>query len=78
MNIPFWFTSALESNIGLNIISQYAAGLTLDLHQGLGTARLYRANFKSPLQINRGHLEYAQDKCWEKITSLADLTLQDF
>ncbi|MFQ5677184.1 MAG: o-succinylbenzoate synthase [bacterium] len=39
MDIGFWVTSALESNIGLNIISQWTASLNLKMPQGLGTGQ---------------------------------------
>ncbi|MDP4184714.1 MAG: o-succinylbenzoate synthase [Bacteroidota bacterium] len=51
MNIGWWITSALESNIGLNAIAQWTATLNNPLHQGLGTGQLFTNNFDSPLEI---------------------------
>jgi O-succinylbenzoate synthase len=56
-NIKWWATSALESNIGLNAISQWVAEFDVVMPQGLGTGALYDNNFKSALEI-RG------DKLW--------------
>jgi len=61
MNIGWWMTSALESNIGLNAISQLAAELKVTSHQGLGTGQLYHNNFPSPLKIADGHIQYEGD-----------------
>lgn len=49
--IGYWITSALESNIGLNAIAQWAATLGVDMPQGLGTGALYTNNIESPLRI---------------------------
>lgn len=51
MHIGWWATSALESNIGLNAISQWCATLHNTLPQGLGTGSLYTNNIKMPLYI---------------------------
>ena len=50
-NIGWWMTSALESNIGLNAVSQWCATLDNPLHQGLGTGLLYTDNLPMPLVI---------------------------
>lgn len=63
-SIDWWMTSALESNIGLNAISQFTAQHDITLPQGLGTGQLYHNNIASPLQITNGELWYAQDKSW--------------
>src|SRR5690606_1713151 len=60
-NIPWWATSALESNIGLNAIAQYTATFANPLPQGLGTGALYTKNISSPLYIKRDELMF--DKC---------------
>ncbi|MBD1396307.1 o-succinylbenzoate synthase [Pontibacter sp. JH31] len=54
--IGWWMTSALESNIGLNAISQFTANYPVSLPQGLGTGQLYHNNIESPLQIQAGTL----------------------
>ncbi|TGE28040.1 o-succinylbenzoate synthase [Hymenobacter metallicola] len=63
--IGWWLTSALESNVGLNAISQFAARFaTTDFPQGLGTGQLYTNNIESPLTIRRGQLHYEQNRAW--------------
>lgn len=49
LNIDWWMTSALESNLGLNAIAQFASTYDLILPQGLGTGSLYTKNIGSPL-----------------------------
>lgn len=56
--IPWWITSALESNIGLNAIAQFTADYNPVLPQGLGTGGLYETNFDAPLKIEKGNLLY--------------------
>lgn len=60
MGIDSWITSALESNIGLNAIAQFAAdvyGDHITMPQGLGTGQLFTDNIPMSLEI-RG------DKLW--------------
>lgn len=60
MRIGSWITSALESNIGLNAISQLCSsiyGNDIKMPQGLGTGQLFTDNIPMPLEI-RG------DKLW--------------
>ncbi|MCJ8167646.1 o-succinylbenzoate synthase [Pontibacter sp. E15-1] len=57
-NIGWWNTSALESNIGLNAISQFTANYNITMPQGLGTGQLYHNNIPSGLQIEQGQLWY--------------------
>src|SRR5690606_32090051 len=54
--IKWWITSALESNIGLNAIAQFAAGHNNNLHSGLGTGQLYLNNFNPHTHIRMGYL----------------------
>ncbi|MEM9390509.1 MAG: o-succinylbenzoate synthase, partial [Bacteroidota bacterium] len=42
--IGWWLTSALESNIGLNAVTQFASKMKANGHQGLGTGQLYTNN----------------------------------
>ncbi len=56
-DIPWWITSALESNYGLNAIAQFAAEYENDLEQGLGTGSLYHNNFDSDLRIDSGYIK---------------------
>jgi o-succinylbenzoate synthase len=63
-NIAWWITSALESNVGLNAISQWTYTLNNKMPQGLGTGGLYTNNFDSPLEINKGSLQYNNSLNW--------------
>lgn len=62
--VGWWITSALESNIGLNAISQFTARYPLLTQQGLGTGQLYHNNIASPLTIRNGALYYAPEVSW--------------
>ncbi len=64
MNIGWWATSALESNIGLNAIAQWISSLDTNLPQGLGTGSLYSNNIPSPLVVKNGFLFYDVNKLW--------------
>jgi o-succinylbenzoate synthase len=64
-NIPWWVTSALESNIGLNSIAQWTAQMGVKRTQGLGTGQLFINNIPSPLLIEQGRLNYNQDSVWD-------------
>lgn len=56
LRIPWWITSALESNIGLNAIAQFVSTYPISLHQGLGTGGLYTTNTPSTTEIRDGYL----------------------
>jgi L-alanine-DL-glutamate epimerase-like enolase superfamily enzyme len=58
LEVGWWITSALESNIGLNAISQFTATFQPAMPQGLGTGQLYHNNIPSPLTIRSGFLRY--------------------
>ena len=54
MGIGSWITSALESNIGLNAIAQFASsvyGDNITMPQGLGTGQLFTDNIPMGLDI---------------------------
>ncbi len=53
-NIPWWMTSALESNVGLDAICQFTAEYKNDLPQGLGTGSLYVENTPTSLKVENG------------------------
>ena len=57
-NIPWWMTSALESNLGLNSIAQLASTYNLHLPQGLGTGSLYKENMPTPLVLSGEWLSF--------------------
>jgi o-succinylbenzoate synthase len=65
MNIDWWVTSALESNIGLNAIAQYTATKNTSLPQGLGTGSLFTNNIEAPLQVAKGSLLYNKNSNWD-------------
>ena len=67
LNIHWWVTSALESNIGLNAIAQWTYTLENPLPQGLGTGQLFQNNFTSPLGVKNGSLFYHPDVVWQQI-----------
>lgn len=58
LKIKWWATSALESNIGLNAISQWISTKETDMYQGLGTGQLFANNFNSPLVVSQGEILY--------------------
>jgi L-alanine-DL-glutamate epimerase-like enolase superfamily enzyme len=64
-NIGWWATSALESNIGLNAIAQWAASKEVTMPQGLGTAQLYVSNFESPLLVEHAKLFHKNNIPWK-------------
>jgi o-succinylbenzoate synthase len=63
-NIKYWITSALESNVGLNAISQWTYTLKSKLPQGLGTGSLYTNNIDCPLEVKNGALYYNSGQKW--------------
>ena len=63
--VGWWVTSALESNIGLNAISQFAANYPIPIPQGLGTGGIYTDNIPSPLKVDRGLLSYDLAGRWD-------------
>jgi o-succinylbenzoate synthase len=65
MDIGWWVTSALESNIGLNAIAQWTAINADEKIQGLGTGQLFQNNFDSPLTIKDGKLFHYPSRGWE-------------
>ena len=65
LNIDWWITSALESNVGLNALAQWTYTLKNPLPQGLGTGSLFTNNLESPLTVSEGTLSYDQHKTWK-------------
>lgn len=64
MNMGWWITSALESNIGLNAICQFTANYNIQIPQGLGTGAIYVNNVEAPLTVEQGVIFYKQDQPW--------------
>lgn len=64
-NIGWWVTSALESNIGLNVIAQWVASLNTTNFQGLGTGALFDNNIESPLYVSEGFLWHESKGNWD-------------
>ena len=76
LKIGWWITSALESNIGLNAISQWTYHLNhRTVHHGLGTGQLYRNNLLSPLYINKGSIYYNKTAYWDLTLALQNESL---
>jgi o-succinylbenzoate synthase len=67
LRIGNWITSALESNIGLSAIAQFATKQPQIEHgyQGLGTGSLYENNIASPWIAEAGFLNYRKDVKWD-------------
>lgn len=66
LNIGWWITSALESNVGLNAIAQFTFLQNNPMPQGLGTGGLYTNNFDCPLEVENGNLWYRYDTQWQE------------
>ena len=64
-NIGWWVTSALESNIGLNVLAQWVGSFNKEIKQGLGTGNLYSNNIPSPLYIENAGLRYNPNVEWD-------------
>ena len=64
LDIGWWMTSMLESNVGLNAIAQFTSTFPNLMHQGLGTGQLYSNNIDSPLVIRKGGLKYNVKGGW--------------
>lgn len=56
LNMGWWATSALESDIGLYAIASWLAPKGVVMPQGLGTGKLYYNNVESPLYMKDGAL----------------------
>ena len=56
LEIGWWITSALESNIGLNAIAQYTFTKNPNIPQGLGTGGLFTNNFETKLSLKNDQL----------------------
>lgn len=65
MNIGWWATSALESNIGLNAIAQWVSTHKITMPQGLGTGNLYTNNIESPICQIDDILTYNTKDKWD-------------
>lgn len=65
--IGWWITSALESNVGLNAISQWTAEIGAKGYQGLGTGSLFTNNVASPLTLDGERLFYNPKSSWDAI-----------
>ena len=68
LGIGWWITSALESNVGLNVLAQFCDDLKVDRVQGLGTGKLFTNNVPSPLQETRGKVYMDPRGKWGQIS----------
>lgn len=57
-NVKWWATSALEGNIGLNAIAQFAYQTGNKMPQGLGTGQLFETNFKAPIYLDENKVKF--------------------
>lgn len=64
LDISWWATSSLESNIGLFDIALWLSDHGIDMPQGLGTGQLYFNNIPSPLELRGAELFYNPDAAW--------------
>jgi len=65
LGIDWWLTSALESSVGLNAISQFVSQFSTTMPQGLGTGTIYSDNIPSPLVVEKGTLFYDPKSSWD-------------
>jgi o-succinylbenzoate synthase len=56
--IGWWITSALESNLGLSAITQFAALYDVKEYQGLGTGSLFHNNLEERTKVENGYIKY--------------------
>lgn len=63
--IGWWLTSAMESNVGLNALAQFASQYNNPLPQGLGTGMIFRDNIPSPLEVRKGQLLWNSQENWD-------------
>ncbi len=75
--IGWWVTSALESNVGLNAIAQWVAGMDTKRPQGLGTGKIYSNNIDSPLYMQGSVLGFDNTRPWDYSDSTFMDALQD-
>ena len=61
----WWMTSALESNVGLSAIAQWAFEQNARMPQGLGTGGLYTNNVDSPLYLQGQNLWFDPNRTWD-------------
>ncbi|HOK51746.1 MAG TPA: o-succinylbenzoate synthase [Bacteroidales bacterium] len=64
IQIGWWVTSALESNVGLNAIAQWTYHIAPNQVHGLGTGRIYKNNIPSPLWLEEGKIFFRPNKTW--------------
>lgn len=65
MDIGWWITSSLETNIGLNAIAQWTYSLNNPMHHGLSTGGMFKNNFVSPIALKGEKLYYFPRKKWD-------------
>lgn len=69
----WWVTSALESNVGLNVLAQFCDDLNVKRVQGLGTGKLFSNNIPSPLRESRGVVKVDPEGFWGEIMGDAEV-----
>ncbi|PCJ82388.1 MAG: hypothetical protein COA49_02535 [Bacteroidetes bacterium] len=77
LDIGWWATSALESNVGLAAISGWTVKMRKDkIAQGLGTGSLFTNNTETTLNISEGRLYSHHNKTKPGILFCAGLTCE--
>ena len=61
--IGYWISTALESNLGLNALSQWAAIQKTPLAHGLSTVEIFKEETESNLEILNGKLYFKEGRC---------------
>ncbi len=64
-SIKWWFTSALESNIGLNAIAELTSCYPVTIPQGLGTGQIFHNNIESSLVVSLGAINKSPLREWD-------------
>jgi o-succinylbenzoate synthase len=67
LNVGWWITSALESNVGLSAIAQWTYKLNKKIYHGLGTGQIYTNNISSPLYLQGENLFFDPGNEWANI-----------
>lgn len=65
LGVGYWYTSALESNVGLDAIAREVLRRGCTLPQGLGTGELYDNNVVSPVVRHGSVLSYDPTERWQ-------------
>ena len=62
MGHNWWITSALETAVGLNALTQFAGGYSLSLPQGLSTGNIYKEFIETPIRLEKNNLHFEPER----------------